>query len=316
MKRVLVTGGAGFIGSHLTEALVAEGHDVTVLDDLRSGDGANLADVRDDIAFIEGDVADATVLDDVVRGKDVVWHLAADPDVRGGADDPVGQFEANVQSTQRLLEAMRWHGVPALRFTSTSTIYGNATVRPTPEDYGPLLPISIYGASKLACEGLAAAYADLHGMAACFFRFANVVGPRARHGIVVDFVRKLQEDPARLEILGDGTQTKSYVHVADTVAAMLQVDRDGPAGVHPYNIGTEDAVSVRDIADAVSQVVTGAQPEFHFTGGTAGGAGWSGDVKFMGLAIDKLRGLGWRPEMGSLEAVRHAAQALVDADAP
>ena len=313
-KKVLVTGGAGFIGSHAVDRLVAEGAKVTVVDDLSGGREEFLSQSRDAVRFVKADCGDPAVLDKLLPGTDSVWHLAANPDVRTGASDPGGHYRANVEVTYRLLEGMRRHDVGHLAFTSTSTVYGAATVLPTPEDYGPLLPISVYGACKLAGEALISAYGGTFGMDALLFRFANVVGPRSTHGVIVDFVRKLRADPSQLEILGDGRQTKSYVSVSDTVDAMVHAVRHAPKGVHPYNIGSLDAISVVQLADAVTDVM-GIRPKYRFAGGTADGAGWKGDVKVMGLALDSLArlGSGWRPRHSSEAAVRLTAESLVHA---
>lgn len=310
-RRALVTGGAGFIGSHLAEALVADGALVTVVDNLSSGRRAFLESVEGDVRLVEGDLATMD-LASVLAGQDEVWHLAANPEVRTGETDPRGHYRENVANTFLLLEAMREAGVRKLRFTSTSTIYGRATTIPTPEEYGPLLPISIYGACKLACEALIASYAGTFGFDALNFRFANVVGPRSTHGVVYDFVHKLRKDPTRLEILGDGSQTKSYVAVADTVAGMLHAARHSPPGVHPYNIGSLDAIPVTELARAVAEAM-GVQPRHEFKGGAPDGAGWVGDVKRMGLDLGRLRALGpgWSPRHTSAEAVRIAALSLL-----
>lgn len=311
-QRVLVTGGAGFIGSHAVDALVAAGAEVTVLDDLSSGSMQFLAASLDTIRFIEGDVADPVILDDALADQDAVWHLAANPEVRTGETDPQAHYDMNVGMTWRVLEGMRRAGVGRLVFTSTSTVYGEATVMPTPESYGPLLPISIYGGAKLACEALIAAFAGTFGMDAVLARFANVVGPRSNHGVTYDFVHKLRADPERLEILGDGTQTKSYVHVADTVSGMMHAAQHAGAGVHPFNIGSLDGIPVTRVADIVSTAM-GLSPEYAFTGGTKDGAGWKGDVKHMGLAVDRLMALGpgWQPQRTSADAVRDTAEWLV-----
>lgn len=310
-ERVVVTGGAGFIGSHAVEALVARGAHVTVLDDLSGGRTDFLDAVRDRVDVVVADAGAPSVLDDVLRDADAVWHLAANPEVRTGATDPQAHYDRNVAMTWSVLEAMRRADVGRLVFTSTSTVYGDARVRPTPESYGPLLPISVYGGCKLACEGLVASHAATFGFDAMLFRFANVVGPRSTHGVTHDFVRKLRADPGRLEILGDGTQTKSYVHVSDTVAGMLAAADRAPRGVEAYNIGSLDAIPVTAVAQTVSEVL-GVSPEYVFAGGTPTGAGWQGDVKNMGLAVDRLQALGWAPRHGSRDAVRDTAAWLAE----
>jgi UDP-glucose 4-epimerase len=309
--RVLVTGGAGFIGSHCVEALVAAGAQVRVLDNLSSGDDRHLAGVAEHIEFIEGDVGDAGVAVRAVADQDAVWHLAANPEVRTGATDPTTHVAQNVTATATLLEAVRGTSVQQFLFTSTSTVYGNAAVRPTPEDYGPLLPISVYGGCKLACEGLISAYASTFDFDALMFRFANVVGPRSNHGVTYDFVHKLRRDPAVLEILGDGTQTKSYVSVRDTVAGMLRASQKAPGGVQAYNIGSLDAIPVTRVAEVVADVM-GLAPRFRMAGGTRDGAGWTGDVKHMALGVDRLQALGWMPQDTSADAIAEAARALVE----
>ena len=311
-KKVLVTGGAGFIGSHAVEALVAAGAKVTVLDDLSAGQRDSLAAVEGRIVFVEGDAGDRDLLDRLLPGMASVWHLAANPEVRTGETDPAGHYEQNVAVTFRLLEAMRHHAVKHLAFTSTSTVYGRAAVLPTPETYGPLLPISVYGACKLACEALIASYAGTFGFDALIFRFANVVGPRSTHGVTYDFVAKLRKDPKTLEILGDGRQTKSYVSASDTVAGMMHAVRHAPPGAQAYNVGSLDAVPVTRIAEVVAETM-GVAPKLRFAGGAKDGAGWVGDVKAMALDVSRLRklGPGWTPRLSSEEAIREAAGALV-----
>lgn len=310
-RRVVVTGGAGFIGSHVVEALVAQGARVTVLDNLSSGRKEHLEAVESHIEWVVGDANDAAALDQALSGAHEVWHLAANPEVRTGATKPESHYQQNVALTWQVLEAMRRNKVERIVFTSTSTVYGDATERPTPESYGPLLPISIYGGCKLACEGLIASHAATFGYDALLFRFANVVGSRSTHGVSFDFVQKLRADPTRLEILGDGTQTKSYVHVADTVAGMLVANEAHTGGVEAYNIGSLDAIPVTALAKTICEVLE-LDPTFHFTGGTLDGAGWKGDVKNMGLAVDKLRALGWEPRFSSKDAVRDTAMWLAD----
>jgi UDP-glucose 4-epimerase len=309
--KILVTGGAGFIGSHVVDGLVAAGASVTVLDNLSSGSKAFLSHSIDQIRFIEGDVMDEPVLDAAMKGVDAVWHLAANPEVRTGETDPRAHYEQNVVMTWRVLQAMRRAKITRIAFTSTSTVYGSATVMPTPENYGPLLPISVYGGCKLACEGLISSFAGTFDFNAILFRFANVVGPRSNHGVTYDFVRKLRKDGNRMEILGDGTQNKSYVHVSDVVSGMLHAATVAGPGPQAFNVGSLDGIPVTAIAATVASVM-GLKPTYSFTGGKAqGGAGWKGDVKHMGLSVDLLMETGWTPAYGSEAAIRATAEWLV-----
>lgn len=313
-KRILVTGGAGFIGSHLVDALISKGNDVTVYDNLSSGRVEFISHVRDRIEFLERDLVLDKDLEEAVKDVDHVYHVAANPDVRIGEADTWTSMEQNIIATYNLLEAIRKcrrDDPPGFTFTSTSTVYGNATVLPTPEDYGPLMPISQYGASKLAAEALISAFSDNFGIKATVFRFANVVGSRSTHGILVDFIRKLREDPARLEILGDGTQRKSYIHVSDCVEGMIHATQAQRASFEYYNLGTDDSVNVDGIADIVLEGMDLQGASKIFTGGYRG-AGWKGDVKFMSLSIDKMRSAGWTYELNSEQSLRTALKELLE----
>ncbi|MEN6341766.1 MAG: NAD-dependent epimerase/dehydratase family protein [Methanospirillum sp.] len=307
----VVTGGAGFIGSHLVDALVARGDDVLVIDNLSTGERSNLAGHLES-GRIELVVAD--LLEDGwqerLAGAGRVFHVAADPDVRGGASSPISMFEESVVATVRVLEAMREAGVPEVAFTSTSTVYGEATVIPTPEDYAPMVPISVYGAGKLACEAMIGAYCHSFGMRSFIFRFANIVGERSNHGVSWDFIRKLRADPGHLEILGDGRQTKSYLEVHACVDAFLYVCDHAAETVNTVNIGSEDWVDVVTIADLVADAMGLEAVEYRFTGGDRG---WVGDVPRMRLAIDRLRSLGWRPPIGSRESMEIAIRGQLGA---
>jgi UDP-glucose 4-epimerase len=307
----VVTGGAGFIGSHLVDALVARGDEVLVIDNLSTGESANLA------AHLAGGRVELLVADlledgwqDRLAGADRIYHVAADPDVRGGASLPSSMFDESVVATFRVLEAMRAAGVPEVAFTSTSTVYGEATVIPTPEDYAPMVPISVYGAGKLACEAMIGAYCHSYGMRSFLFRFANIVGERSNHGVSWDFIRKLRVDPHALEILGDGRQTKSYLEVRACVDAFLHVCDHATETVNIYNIGSEDWVDVVTIADLVVGAMGLRDVEYRFTGGDRG---WVGDVPRMRLAINRLKALGWHPPLGSRESMEIAIRAQLGA---
>ncbi len=299
----VVTGGAGFVGSHLTERLIEMDVAVTVVDDLSNG---RKPWVPEEARFVEGDLTAASVVDRVISADtDIVFHFAARKDVND--PNPREQFEANTAMTLNVLERMGEVGVTNLAYTSSSTVYGEAP-RPTPEDY-PQAPISMYGTSKTAEEGLISTYANAHGITAWIYRFANIVGPRLQPGaVIVDFIRKLQEDPTGLEILGDGRQEKSYMHVSECVHAMLYVIAEARGTYNVFNLGTRTTTSVTRIADIVSETM-GVDPEYTYTGGDRG---WTGDVPKMRLSVEKLGALGWEPNEASDEAVRRATQELVE----
>ncbi|HSQ92978.1 MAG TPA: NAD-dependent epimerase/dehydratase family protein, partial [Methanoregula sp.] len=219
-------------------------------------------------------------------------------------------MQNNVMATYRVLEAMRLHDVPEIVFTSTSTVYGEATVIPTPEDYTPLEPISVYGASKLACEALISAYCHSFGMQSWNFRFANIIGERSGHGVITDFIRKLRSDPAELEILGDGRQTKSYLEVHECIASMLYAVGKARGTVNTFNIGSEDWIDVKAIAEIVIEEMHLSGTKLRFTGGERG---WVGDVPRMQLSLERIKALRWKPQLGSRESVRLAVRDLLSA---
>ncbi len=318
ISKVLVTGGAGFIGSHLVDRLMVDGKNVTVLDNLSNGSLKNLERWlgNERFKFIKGDLKKPRDAEKAVRGNELVFHLAANPEVRLGETDPSVHFQENLVATFNLLEAVRKSAsAKTFVFASTSTVYGEASVLPTPEDYGPSIPISTYGASKLGCEAIASSYAHTFGLRTLILRVANVVGSRANHGVIIDFINKLETDPKRLEILGDGTQKKSYLHIEDFIDATLHVtsrflDDGNKADV--YNVGSVDHVEVKKIAEIVADEMGLQDVKFVFTGGVEGGRGWLGDVKIMHLSIEKLLKTGWKPRYGSEEAVRFAVQTLLE----
>jgi UDP-glucose 4-epimerase len=312
--RVLVTGGAGFIGSHLVDYLMKHGEEVRVFDNLSAGSLSNLERWLDDprLEFVRGDLLNPSEVGGAVEGCVVIYHLAANPEVRIWRAAPKEHFRQNIEATYNLLEALRRRGdAETLVFASSSTVYGEADLLPTPEDYAPLKPISIYGASKLAAEALVSAYASMYGFRCVVYRMANIVGPRCSHGVIYDFVGKLQNNPRELEVLGDGTQSKSYLYVDDCVEGMiLGWERTG-GRVEILNIGSEDRVDVMTIARIVIEEMGLSGVEIRLTGGVEGGRGWKGDVKLMQLDMSKLRSLVWRPRLNSAEAVRRTARALV-----
>ena len=315
--KILITGGAGFIGSHLTDHLMKAKCDVTVLDNLTSGSLKSIEPWLKNERFklIEGDLKDPADIEGAITGAELVFHLAANPEVRVGETDPTVHFQENLTATFNLLEAMRKSAsAKTLVFASTSTVYGETEIFPTPEDYGPLIPISTYGASKLGCEALAFSYAHTFGLRTLILRLANVIGPRAAHGVLFDFIKKLKANPRRLEILGDGTQKKSYLHIEDCLSAILRVTNnflEGEDRTGVYNVGSLDQITVRTIAEIVVEEMDLRGVEFVFTGGVEGGRGWRGDVKFMHLSVERLMKMGWKPKYNSEEAVRLAVRELL-----
>ena len=300
--RICITGGGGFVGSHLADRLVDD-NDLLVVDHFGNG---RREWVPEGAAVIEGDLREPAVRREAIPdGTDLVFHFAADKAVN--SDDPDAQFRANTDLTASVLERMADAGCRRIAFTSSSTVYGEAP-RPTPEDYAPLEPISAYGAAKLAEEALLSVYAHSHGFDVWCFRFANIVGPRLQLGAVIpDFIHKLREDPTELEILGDGRQEKSYMHVESCLDAMEHVVEHADAPMNTYNLGTRTTTSVRRIADVVAEEM-GIDPAYSFTGGDRG---WVGDVPRMRLSIEKLAATGWTPEASSDDAVRRAVRELL-----
>jgi len=286
--------------------------EVVVLDNLSSGNLGNLARWRNDarFRFIQGDLKNGEDVRRSLNGVELVYHLAANPEVRVGETDPFVHFDENLLATFNLLEGMRRsEKARTIVFASTSTVYGEAEVLPTPEDYGPLMPISTYGASKLGCEALISSYAYTFGLRGLILRLANIVGGRSRQGVIADFVRKLRENPTRLEILGDGSQKKSYLHISDCVSAIRRTRdvflRSGER-IAVYNVGSPDTVSVGRIGEVVAEEMGLRDVRFEFTGGVDGGRGWMGDVKMMQLSVERLLQIGWRPRLTGEEAVRSA----------
>ena len=307
--RVLVTGGAGFIGSFLTERLVDEGFGVVVIDNLSSGDLSRLGRVIDRVRFVRDDLKNPGN-PDVFRGVDAVFHLAANPEVRVSVTEPSVHFNENVVATFNVLELSRKYNVKSIVYASSSTVYGDARILPTPEDH-PIQPISVYGAAKAAGEVLCSTYARLYGMTCVSLRYANVVGPRLRHGVVHDLLMKLKNNPNELEVLGDGTQEKSYIYITDAVDATISAwEHAGEGGVYVYNVGNWDTISVREIVNVILEV-SGLSPRVTYKPATPDGRGWLGDVKKMWLSIDRIvKEVGWKPSVNSKGSIRLTAEAL------
>ncbi|RLE60620.1 MAG: UDP-glucose 4-epimerase [Thermoprotei archaeon] len=309
--KILVTGGAGFMGSHLVSRLVEKGYEVICLDNFSSGRLGNIKKylVLPNFKLVRGDLREYKDITTAIRGCSTVFHLAANPEVRIG--DPREHFENNLLASFNLLEAMRKYDVDTIVFASSSTVYGDARVLPTPEDYAPLKPISTYGASKLGVEALISAYSHTYGIKGIVLRYANVVGPGVSRGVVYDFVQKLRRNPRVLEVLGDGLQKKSYIWIDDAIDATIVAWSNSKESYIVYNVGSEDAIEVRRIAEIVVEEMGLKDVRIYYTGGVDGGRGWKGDVKFMHLDISRLKALGWKPKYRSEDAIRMTVRRLI-----
>jgi UDP-glucose 4-epimerase len=309
--RILVTGGAGFIGSHLCERLIGQGERVWCVDNLRLGRRANIAHLVAQPAFhfVELDVLDLPALGDLFAEVrfDAVFHLAANSDIAAGAADFTLDLELNQLTTVAVLEAMQARGVKRLFFASTSAIFGETDAL-LHEDFAPLEPISFYGASKLAAEAYISVFAHTLGVRAVVLRFPNVVGERATHGVIFDFLRKLAADPGRLEVLGDGNQSKPYLYVGDLVGAMLTAWDKAEGAFAVFHAAGIGATSVREIAEIVVAAAGRHDTHIVYAGGDRG---WPGDVPRFRYDISRLQALGWRPERHSTAAVRYAVERIL-----
>jgi len=302
--RYLVTGGAGFIGSTLVDRLLALGHDVTVFDNLSTGHERFIIDGRrsPNCTVVHGDVLDGKSLERAIAGADFVFHLAANADVRFGLEHPRRDLEQNTIGTFNVLDAMRNSGVRRIAFASTGSVYGEATIVPTPEDAPFPIQTSLYAASKLAGESLIQAYCQGFGFQAHIFRFVSILGERYSHGHVFDFCRSLSRDPATLRVLGDGHQRKSYLYVQDCIDAMLCAIENAREPVNVFNLGTDEYCEVNDSIGWITEHL-GLRPALVYTGGDRG---WIGDQPRFRYATDRLKSLGWQPSLKSDEAVLRA----------
>jgi len=313
----VVTGGAGFIGSHLSERLLKEGYRVKIIDNFSSGKLENIQALLDNpcLTIIKKDLKKPAKLMEIIKKSEIIFHLAANPEVRIGETDPKIHFEENIITTFNLLEAIRKSRNPiTIVFTSTSTVYGEASQIPTPENYSPSIPISTYGASKLACEALITAYAHTYNHRALVLRLANIIGPKSDHGVIVDFVKKIMLNPRELEIFGDGTQEKSYMYIDDCIEAIKHLTgkfNENRKRVDIYNVGSYDKITVKQIAGIIAEEMNTPNIKFKFTGGVEGGRGWKGDVKTMQLSVKKALKTGWKPNFTSRQAVKLAAKATI-----
>jgi UDP-glucose 4-epimerase len=306
--RALVTGAAGFIGSHVVDRLLAEGHTVVAYDNFSTGNARFLdsASTHPEFAIVRGDTLDAARLAEAMAGAEMVFHLAANADVRFGLDHPRRDLEQNTLATFNVLEAMRAAGARRIVFSSTGSIYGEAAVIPTPEDAPFPVQTSLYGASKLAGEGLIQAYCEGFGFQAWIFRFVSILGERYSHGHVVDFYRSLRADPTHLRVLGDGRQRKSYLYVQDCVDAILLATDRAAEKINIFNLGTDEFCELSDSIQWITEHLRLA-PVLDYAGGSRG---WIGDNPFIFLDTTRIRALGWKPKLGIKEGVVRTLQYL------
>ena len=307
--KCFVTGGAGFIGSHLVDKLIEKNYDVTVFDNLSSGKKEFIEHHmnNDKFRFVNADLLDKNVISDEIKDNDVVFHIAANPDVRLGAKKPDIAIK-DIIATYNLLDSMRENDVKKIVFSSSSTIYGETPPDPLKEDYGPLLPISVYGAAKLASEGLISSFCHSFDMQGWIYRFANVVGVRGTHGVLVDFINKLRKNPKELEILGDGRQRKPYLYVTECVDGIIFGFEKSDDEINFFNLGCNSTTDVTRIGELVTEEMKLENVNFNYTGGKRG---WKGDVPHFQFNIDKIRKLGWTPKLESDEVVRKSIKDLL-----
>jgi UDP-glucose 4-epimerase len=314
MSRWFIAGGAGFIGSHFTDRLLSDPSTgrVTLYDNFSSGREWHYGHHADDarLQVVRADLHETEKLQDAMAGHDVVIHLASNPDIARAVTDPDIDFREGTLLTRQVVEAMRVTGVARILYASGSGVYGDLGHKEASEDHGPLLPVSTYGASKLAGEALISSYCYMFGLTACAFRFGNVVGPRQTHGVGFDFVRQLLLTPRQLRILGDGTQSKSYIYVDDVVNAVLCAHQATRQAFQVYNVATGDYITVTEIARIAVDVLEldAATTQFVYSGGDRG---WKGDVPIVRLNTDRIRSLGWRCSRGAADALRDSMSALV-----
>ena len=312
--RIIVTGAAGFIASNLIPRLLGEGHEVLGLDNFFLGKREHLAPFLGDprFRFQEQDLLDGEAVAAHFEAfrPERVWHFAANSDISFGTRFTDFDLKGGTLVTYNVLEAMRKSGAREILFSSSGAIYGEPTVHPTPEHYGPLFPISLYAASKLACEGLITAYAHNYDIQAWIFRFGNVIGPNPTHGVIHDFVLRLREDPSRLAILGDGSQAKPYVHVEDCLDGMMFGRQHSGDRVNCFNLAVEDQTSVAQIAEWVLESM-GLDPERVVLDYSGGKRGWRGDVPFVNLDTTRMKALGWEPRLNSHQSVQRCIREVV-----
>lgn len=310
MKKYLIVGGAGFIGSHVVRLLLKDdSNKVAIFDNFSSGKMYHLETVKDNknLEIIKADIKNIDVINKSMEGIDVVYHFASNPDISKAVTQPDIDFWEGTYLTNNVLEAMRINNVKNLIYSSGSGVYGDAGYTEADEDFSPMLPISTYGASKLACEALISSYCFMFDMNAGVFRFANVVGPNQTHGVGYDFIRKLRNNNKALEILGNGSQSKSYIYVNDIIAALRMIEQNYLKGYVYFNVATKDYITVKDIADIVIDVMNLKNVEYKFTGGDRG---WKGDVPIVRINSEKIRKLGWKNKYSSKESIYESVKSM------
>ena len=310
----MITGGAGFIGSYIAEKLVENGTDTKVIDNLVTGKKENLSKCfdQDNFSFLEYDLGNLDGIEDHLGDADILFHFAADPEVRTGYSKPEDSFEQNIVNTFNLLQKIKQSKIKKIVFASSSSVYGDAKIIPTNEEYGPLSPISHYGASKLACEAMVSSFCHNYNIEGVILRLANVIGLRGRHGLIWDLVHKLKINQDELELLGDGKQTKSFIHISDAIDGIFFSLNNLQDKVEVFNLGSEDSIEIMDVAKIVCKNMGLNEIKINLTGGVDDGRGWKGDIKIAHLDISKLKNLGWRPKLSSLEAADVTSQEIID----
>jgi len=312
LNKYFIAGGAGFIGSHLARKILKEfpESEIVIYDNFSSGKMWHLDEIsgNKNLKIFNDDIKNLDSLKEAMKGCDIVYHFASNPDISKAVTQPDIDFWEGTYLTNNILEAIRVNGIKRLLYASGSGIYGDSGFNEVDEDYSPQLPISTYGASKLSCEALISSYCFMFDMNASAFRFANVVGPNQTHGVGYDFVRMLLQNNKELKILGDGSQSKSYIYVSDIVKALRTVENQNLKGFSYFNVATLDYITVKEIADIVTSLLELKKVEYKFTGGDRG---WKGDVPIVRMNSEKIRKYGWENEFTSFDAMRKSVESII-----
>jgi UDP-glucose 4-epimerase len=313
LNKYFIVGGAGFIGSHLVNLILQQEDlsQVVIYDNFSSGKMWHLEEAKDNpnIEIVREDVKNLDVLKESMKGSDFVYHFASNPDIAKAITQPDIDFWEGTYLTNNIIEAMRVNGIKNLLYSSGSGVYGDTGFKEANENYSPMLPISTYGASKLACESLICSYCHMFDMNAAAFRFANVVGPHQTHGVGYDFIKKLLNNSNELEILGDGSQSKSYIYISDVLNAMRLIEKNHLKGYSFYNVATLDYITVNEIADIVTGIMNLKNVEYKHTGGNRG---WKGDVPVVRFSSEKIREKNWKNEHTSGEAIELSVRSMYE----